>query len=401
MSNIGLNLSHDDEPRRSRPPAPSEASASESATASRPPAGAGRRRHERGARGGGRGKPLAFLVVIALLLGGGGFVGYKLLKQRFGAAPDYDGPGSGQVMFEVKAGDSVAKIGQGLKKESVVKSVDAFLAAASTEPKANRIQVGFYPMKKHMSAQGALAVLIDPAQLVQSRVTVTEGARVRDIVATIVAKTDLSRRDVRRALKDPAIGLPPDAEGNPEGYLFPATYTVGPKTTALDLITQMVQQTKQVETELGIEKKAKALGLTTEEVLTVASILEYEANRNADYPKVARVIYNRLKAPMRLEMDSTISYIFRKTNSNDVWTTPQMRASTSPYNTYTNDGLPPGPIGSPGKATIEAALNPDKGPWLFFVPDYANNTTIFTDSYSEHLRNVAKLKEYCRTHEEC
>lgn len=391
MSNIGLNLSHDDEnPRRNRPPGPSGDS--------RPPARASRPAPPRRGRSA---KVLLVLALIAALVGAGGYWGYGYLRDRFGPAPDYPGPGTGRVMFEVHTGDTVAAIGQGLKKVDVVKSVDAFLASAKSEPKANGIQVGFYALKKQMKADDALGVLIDPKNLIQSRVTVTEGARVRDIVATILKRTDLTKKAVRAALRNPSIGLPPDAQGNPEGYLFPATYDVPPGTTALDLITQMVTKSKQVENDLGIQAKAKALGLTTEQVLTVASILEYEANRSEDYPKVARVIYNRLKAPMRLEMDSTISYIYRKTNSNDVWTTAQMRASTSAYNTYTHDGLPPGPIGSPGEETIKAALNPADGPWLFFVPDYEHNTTLFTDSYSEHLRNVAKLKEYCRTHDEC
>ena len=141
------------------------------------------------------------------------------------------------------------------------------------------------------------------------------------------------------------------------------------------------------------------MGLTPEQVMTVASILEYEANRSADYPKVARVLYNRLDQKMPLQLDSTVSYISKR--KGDVFTTAAERASPSLYNTYKHQGLPPGPIGSPGEATIKAALSPAKGTWLFFVPDYANKSTTFSTTLAQHNKAVEKLQKYCRSHEEC
>jgi len=241
---------------------------------------------------------------------------------------------------------------------------------------------------------------VDPENLMQNLVVVPEGARVRDIVKTIVSKTDISKRAVTAALAKPeAIGLPPEAEGNPEGYLYPATYTVPPKQDALGLITQMVTKSVEAEQSLGIESKAKALGLTPEEVLTVASILEYEANKPEDYPRVARVLYNRMKKDMPLQLDSTVSYVSKR--SGDVWTTAAERSNSSAYNTYKHAGLPPGPIGSPGKETIGAALNPADGDWLYFVPDYEDDTTRFSTTYAQHQKWVAKLKKYCQTSEDC
>ena len=161
----------------------------------------------------------------------------------------------------------------------------------------------------------------------------------------------------------------------------------------------MVTKSVEAEQSLGIESKAKALGLTPEEVLTVASILEYEANKSEDYPKVARVLYNRMKKDMPLQLDSTVSYVSKR--SGDVWTTAAERSNTSAYNTYKHAGLPPGPIGSPGKETIEAALNPADGDWLYFVPDYEDDTTRFSTTYAEHQKWVAKLKKYCQSSEDC
>jgi UPF0755 protein len=154
-----------------------------------------------------------------------------------------------------------------------------------------------------------------------------------------------------------------------------------------------------VEQNLDIGTKADKLGLTPEEVLTVASIIEYEVNKPEDYPKVARVIYNRLKKDMPLQMDSTVAYVSKRTG--DVFTTDEERASTSRYNTYRHTGLPPGPIGSPGEATIEAALNPASGDWLYFVADYEEDTTRFSSTLGEHGKWVKKLQAYCRQSEDC
>ena len=340
---------------------------------------------------------LAIVVVIVALAGRWAF---GELSSRLAPPPDYPGPGKGAVLYQVKQGASSTQIGRELKKADVVKSVDAFNDAAASDQSSRNIQVGYYQMKKQMKASDALAVLVDPENLMQNLVVVPEGARVRDIVKTIVSKTDISNRAVTAALAKPeAIGLPPEAEGNPEGYLHPATYTVPPKQDALGLITQMVTKSVEAEQSLGIESKAKALGLTPEEVLTVASILEYEAKRPEDYPKVARVLYNRQKRKMPLQLDSTVSYVSGRTG--DVWTTAAERSNTSRYNTYAHPGLPPGPIGSPGEETIKAALNPAEGSWLFFVPDYEAKTTRFSTTLAEHQKWVDKLKKYCQSSKDC
>ena len=346
---------------------------------------------------------LPVLIVLAVLVGGawfGGRYAYDEISSRLAPAPDYEGPGTGTVLYQVKSGASSAQIGRELKAVDVVKSVDAFNEAARNNEKSRSIQVGYYQLRKQMQASQALGVLVDPANLMQSMVVVPEGARVRQIVKTIVDKTEISKKAVTAALADPkAIGLPPEAKGNPEGFLFPATYTVPPKETAAGLIKQMVAKSVEVEKSLDVATKAKALGLTPAQVLTVASILEYEANRSEDYPKVARVLYNRLADDMPLQLDSTVSYVSQR--SGDVWTTAEERSNTSLYNTYVHTGLPPGPIGSPGEETIQAALAPANGDWLFFVPDYEAETTRFSETLAEHNKWVAKLRVYCRSSEDC
>ena len=343
---------------------------------------------------------LVFIAVLAALAWFGGRWAYDEISARVGPPPDYAGPGTGKVLFEVEKGASSTDIARELKAEGVVKSVDAFNAAATQEERSRNIQVGYYELKKQMPAQDALDVLVDPENLLQSMVVVPEGARVRDIAKTIVARTDIPEKDVTAALSDPqAIGLPAVARGNPEGYLFPATYSVPPKQTAVGLVKQMVARTIEVEQSLDIGTKARKLGLSPEEVLTVASIIEYEVNKGEDYPKVARVIYNRLERDMPLQMDSTVAYVSQR--KGDVFTTEEERSSDSRYNTYKYTGLPPGPIGSPGERTIEAALNPADGDWLYFVADYEEDTTRFSSTLSEHGKWVRKLQEYCRNSQDC
>lgn len=363
------------------------------------PAGPGRRRAPRKEP---RFKPLRWLLVLAVVaaLVLGSVWAWQKADSFFNGPEDYEGQGQGQVLVEIKAGDTGSDIARTLHDAGVVKSVAAFYELSVGDERASSLQPGFYQLREQMSAEWALRELADPKNRVEGKVTVPEGARVGQIVETIAKNTEIPEKDLEAALEDPdSIGLPPEAEGNPEGWLFPATYTVQPGTTAAELLGQMVAKTQEVEEELDLEARAEELGFSAEEIVTIASILEYEVNRDEDFGKVARVIYNRLEQDMPLQMDSTVAYVSGR--QGDVFTTAEERDADSEYNTYKYAGLPPGPIGSPGAATLEAALNPTEGDWLYFVADPENGGTVFTESYSEHLQNVERLREFCRSSEEC
>jgi UPF0755 protein len=344
---------------------------------------------------------LVVLVVVLVAVWFGGGAAIDKVKSMVGQDPDYSGPGSGSVTVQVHEGDSSAAIGRTLKEAGVVKSVGAFTDAAMSDERSRTIQVGYYQLKKEMKASDALAVLVDPKNLVQARVTIPEGYRVKDIVKAIAAKTEITADQVNAALKDTkALGLPPEAGGNIEGYLYPATYTVVPGETADQLLKQMVAKTVQVSNELDLKAKAEALGYTPEEILTIASILESEGSRAEDLPKIARAIYNRLDINMALQSDATVNYANNKSGS--VYTTPEDRQNPSPYNTYVHTGLPPGPIGSPGQKTIQAALNPAEGNWLYWVTvNLKTGETRFNETYEGHLRDRDVLREYCKTSDAC
>lgn len=342
---------------------------------------------------------LVLLIVVVLVFGG--YKAWGKASSYLNGPADYAGQGAGNVVFEVTAGANGMGIANALKKADVVKSAEAFYQLSLTDARAQSIQPGFYKLRKQMSAEFAMRELSDKANRVEGKVTIPEGSRVGQIVSAIVAGSEIKASALTAALRKPeTLGLPAAANNNPEGYLYPATYTVEPGTTATELLQSMVAKTLAVEKDLDIGTRAKALGLTSEEILTVASILEYEAKQDADYPKVARVLYNRIKAGMALQLDSTVAYVSQR--KGDVFTTDAERNNQSAYNTYQHTGLPPGPIGSPGQKTIEAALNPADGSWLYFVAvNLDTGETIFSDTFAEHNKAVANLQEFCRSSESC
>ncbi len=351
---------------------------------------------------------LAALAVLAVLVGGlywGASRGIDALQDRFSDPEDFAGPGSGQVLVEVEEGDSASDIGSVLVDKGVVASLEAFTDAARNDPDSTGIQVGFYEMQREMPAADALDVLVDPDNLIQSAVTVPEGLRVEQVVEILAEETEFSAKQFRRALDRPdRLGLPSYADGNAEGYLFPATYAFGPKERPAGMLAAMVDRWRQAADEAGLEKAAKRLGYTPGEVMTVASLVESEANRRQDRGKVARVIYNRLETDATnglLQIDATVNYALGR-DLGLALTEEDLRVD-SPYNTRINPGLPPGPIESPGDAAIAAAADPPEGPWVYYVTvNLDTGETKFTEDYDEFLRfkNV-ELAEYCEGSDRC
>jgi UPF0755 protein len=158
----------------------------------------------------------------------------------------------------------------------------------------------------------------------------------------------------------------------------------------------MVGQYKSVTREIEFEAAAKKLKRSPYEVLIVASIIEREVNKEEYRAKVARVLYNRLDKGMKLSLDSTVIYAEDlKTNT----TTKEDRASKSKYNTYRRKGLPPGPISAPGKAALEAAANPDKGKWQYFVTvNFDTGETKFAENQADFEKIRLEFQTWCQSH---
>ena len=331
----------------------------------------------------------AAIVVFAL----GASTAYNFVQSFEGTSTvvaDYEGSGQGQLQVIVNPGDTGADIATTLYDSGVVASRQAFLQEWNANPDSQSIVPGFYLMHKEMKALYALQALLDPANRELRSVTVPEGSKLTTFVQKIATVTGATEAEVQAAMKDTeALGLPAEAKGNLEGWLFPATYEFNPGVTPTEVLSRMVAKTITTLDELGVPEKDR------QRILTVASIVEREALLDEDRPKIASVIYNRLAIDMKLEMDSTVKYVAPE--SEGVYITAEEKKINSPYNTYKNTGLPPGPIASPGASSIEAALNPADTKFLFFVTvNPETGETKYAKDYPTHQKYVKELNAWTK-----
>ncbi|MCP3757753.1 endolytic transglycosylase MltG [Streptomyces sp. TBY4] len=368
----------------------------------------GRGGRRSGRSGGGKPKKrsgmacLIASVVIIGVLGGGGYYGYSYLKDKFSSAEDFTGAGIDETVdVEIPKGAGLGQMGRILKDAGVVASAQAFVDAATANPKGKSIQPGVYPLKKKMSAAAAVEVMTDPSKL--HVLTISEGMR----NATVYEAIDRKLEKPAGTTKDIAfkqaktLGLPAWANNDPkimdplEGFLYPMRYDLSKDSTPESLLKQMVKNATDKYAELGVEGKAKELGLDNPlQVITVASLVNAEGKNHDDFRKMSEVVYNRLKKTnditnRKIEFDSTYNYITGKSEIN--FNIAEARAFVHPYNTHNMAGLPPGPIGNPGMDALTATLNPDHGGWMFFVSVDGDKTT-FTKTYDEHLKLVAEFQ---------
>lgn len=344
----------------------------------------GRRRRRR--------RPVAVLfslLVLAGLIAGIFFGGQQLLNLINPSAQDFTGQGSGAIEVRVREGDTLSDIARTLVDAGVIASIGPFVDAAEARPDAIGVQPGVYSLRQEMSAQAALALMLDPVARLVSRVTVPEGLTADDTLVRLAESTGIPVEEFEAAAGDPAaLGLPAWANGSVEGFLFPATYDFEPETSAAEILQTMVGRAQQAFTELQIPAER------LREVLTKASIVQAEAASAADMAKVARVLENRIAIQMPLQLDTTVNYANGKSG---ITTTAEDRANPSPYNTYVHAGLPPGPISNPGEQALSAVLAPADGPWLFFVVvDPDTGETRFAATAEEHAQNVLLFQQWLR-----
>lgn len=216
---------------------------------------------------------------------------------------------------------------------------------------------------------------------------IPEGWRAAQVYAAADRALGLKPGSTEKTVPTVDLGLPDQAEGNPEGYLFPATYPLDSATTPAGLLRYMADTARKRFGTNHITAGAQRNNVTVYETATIASIVQAEADTASDMGKVARVVYNRLLKDMPLQMDSTINYALKRSTLD---TTTDDTQLDSPYNSYAHKGLPPTPIGNPGEEALRAATTPTPGPWLYFVT-VAPGDTRFTDSYDEQLKNVEEF----------
>jgi UPF0755 protein len=330
---------------------------------------------------------LVVLVVLAVLVATAAY-GVARVRSHFSSAPDYTGSGTGSAVVQVNPGDTASDVAVTLVAKDVVKSAAAFREAAAADPDSRSLQPGYYQLRQRMSAAAALSLLLDPAARVRGRVTIPEGSTVNQTLALIAKNTEVRLADLQQAVAAPAaLGLPAYARGRLEGFLFPATYEVEPGTSATEVLQMMVRRYTEAAEAAGLVAGARALGLTPYDVIITASLIERESRLVDEYPKVARVVYNRLAANMTLGIDAAILYGLGRTSGG---LTQSDLSKDTPYNNRLHTGLPPTAIASPGEVALEAALHPEQGDWLYYVLADKNGRQLFTADYAVFLRQKAK-----------
>jgi UPF0755 protein len=334
---------------------------------------------------------VVFITVIGLV--GSGLV-WRWVQQQIHPP----GPEGAPIEFEIQSGAATSEIAADLAREDIIGNPTVFRIWLNRNGGGD-FQAGIYDMHKNMDFADAVEILRGPARAVtEFRVTVPPGLTIAQIKGKLMAQLQRfngPELDVALASPDVALKWAPPTATNREGIFFPDTYNLDERTAAdeLGLLVRMRDETQKVATELDIEGRAAALGVSPWEVLVVASLVEREAKVDPDRAKIARVIYNRLQRDMKLEIDATVLYAVNK----DRGLTLTDLNVDSPYNTYKVKGLPPTPIAAPSRKSIEAALNPADGRWLWYVLTDKSGAHTFAETEKAFLA----AKEICEREKLC
>ncbi|HKP39088.1 MAG TPA: endolytic transglycosylase MltG [Pyrinomonadaceae bacterium] len=311
--------------------------------------------------------------------------------------------GKANDYIEIPRGSTPEAIANKLVSEGVLRRKWPLLLYLKATGKAKLIKAGQYRFPSPISAMGVLRKLEEGEQRL-SRFTVVEGWTRWDIAESLAHVSELHLADSAEALRlmDDTSGirdLDPDAE-TLEGYLFPATYSFPDDTKAATVVATMVKRFHQTWTPERAAR-ARALNMTPRQIVIIASLIETEAKLKDERPMIASVIYNRLNKNIALGIDSTIVYASKLAgkwrNDGKVYLSDVNRRS--PYNTRIYVGLPPGPVGSPGESSIDAALNPAQTDYLYYVrePSRDDGAHNFYNNDADFQKGVRALREWERT----
>lgn len=333
---------------------------------------------------------LLLLIVLLVLLGAGALVWVsQRVSQPFGAF-------TGEQFVEIPPGESTIGIGRRLVAAGVVRDELTFRVAMRWHARGRSLKAGEYRFTDPLSPAAVIDKLVrGEVHLVP--VTFPEGLTAEEM-AKLFAQTGRGTAEAFvEAASDPSpiAAIDPEAD-TLEGYLFPDTYHLPRSEGADALVQRMVQRFKRVFDD-DLQKRAKATGLTVRQLMSLAALVEKETARGEERPVVAAVYHNRLRVGMPMQADPTVIYALKRAGR---WNGNITRADLqldSPYNTYRYPGLPPGPIASPGKAAIEAAIDPAEVDYLYFV-SRNDGSHAFATTLPEHNRNVQKWQiEYFRS----
>lgn len=335
-------------------------------------------------------KIILILVAIAVVLVGGGVGGFKYWLSNQGENKDF--AVSGNRMIRVKEGMSTNDIAQLLHEKKLVKNPKAFGYMARFDGLANKLQAGMYQLKGGMTNKEIVDTLAKgKVQFV--KFVVPEGYSVKKIAQKL--KTE-ELGDANKFLAAAKNYAPyaymqkdnPSINFKAEGFIFPATYDFAYGTSEEKMLQTMVSTfNKRMEQE-GILKEVAERKLDLHDVVTMAAMVELEAVFTEEQPRIAGVFDKRVKIGMPIQSDTTIQYLLGKQKEVVLYKDLEI---DSPYNTYKNPGLPPGPIGSPGVNAIKAVLKPEKNDYLYFVAEKDGHHR-FTKTFAEHQQAINDIE---------
>lgn len=299
-----------------------------------------------------------------------------LVRTQSSSAPDFDSVQSVQdlpeVTIEIPDGATGSQIASILFESGVVKSSQAYFRVAVGDARSQKVAPGSHRLTLKISARQALDQLLDPDRI-PNLIRVAEGAWKSEVQSAFI-NYGFTKLEVSKAFSSLKL---PQGFSNSEGLIFPAQYSFPQDTSAQEAAQSMIDRFS--EDLYGKKLLQGNKDFSAQQLLTIASIVQAEST-NEDFSKVARVIYNRLKIGMPLQMDSTVHFIMQARG--DIFLSRKSTALNSPYNTYRKFGLPPGPICSPSSDAIKATLEPIQGDWLYFIT-VAPGDTRFTASFYE------------------
>lgn len=302
----------------------------------------------------------------------------------------FHGGGHGQVVLTVPRGATLTDVARLLEARGVVADATLFSLRVRLAGAASAIEAGTYELRRDMSYGAAIAALRAGADTSVLRVVIPEGLSRREVARLLARRV---RGDYLAASRS-APGFDPRTYGAPagatlEGFLFPATYDLQPGATAAQLVRRQLEAFRRAFASVDLTY-ARSKNLTPYDVLIIASMVEREARVARERPLIASVIYNRLRARMPLGIDATLRYAL------DNWTRPLRVSelnSPTPYNTRLRSGLPPGPIGNPGLASIRAAARPARTDFLYYVVEPGTcGEHAFSTNARDFERDVARYR---------
>ena len=323
------------------------------------------------------------MILGLLLLAGVLGAVYWIYASAFAGGADAP---EGPVKVEVVKGDTLSRVATKLEEAGVIKSALVLKAQARIEGYGTEIKTGRYTFEPGQESEVILEKLTAGDAVPTVAVTVPEGLTLVETADAVAAGTDVPAEDFEVAARETDYGyafLEDENIKTTEGYLFPRRYDFEEGVTAVGIVDRLLGQ-YLIETEgLDIAGAKERHGLTEHELVTVASLIEKESANAEERPVIASVIYNRLRRDMPLQIDATIQYALKRPKENLSLADLEV---DSPYNTYENTGLPPGPICSPSRQSLEAAIDPAQTDYLYYVLKANGREHFFTDDYRTFLR---------------